>query len=204
LKLLNILVLLVSLAAVPASAQFSRMGDKNSVNLSWTQIDAPQTSNWQGLQLTNMFKLGTSGEANFVGDIGVGYVKSNATSANYGRAGVGSTVSLGKAYKLGEVAVSPYFRGAVYANSGNFQAQNHSYWSYEVEPGIIARIENIYGLVGYRYGEGFNADFGSTIQTATTGVGFDLTKNFAVEAKYDMNRGSYHTNTLGIGGVYKF
>jgi hypothetical protein len=209
-KLISLAVLAATvLAAGAANAQFNRIGNSASVNMAWTQVDANQSNDWQGFQLTSLIPVGDAGKVfdqpiRFNLDLTTSYLKADNINTNFGTAGVGGTFWINDNYDSSMFKIAPYFRAGVNGNSGNFQGINKDYWSYALEPGLVVKYDSLYGLVGYRYGEGFNADFGSVVNMVTTGVGLNLTKSFSVEAKYDMNRGSNDYNQLIIGGVYKF
>lgn len=192
-----------------ANAEFNRVGSQASVNLSYVAIDAPKANDWQGVQLTNTIPLGVQGKVmnqvlRFNTDLTAGYAKSNDLDANYGQFGVGLTTWLNANFDKGDFGLAPYVRVGVAGNSGNMYAQNHQYWSYQIEPGVVAKFGAFYALGAFNYGEGFNADFGSTVEDWVVGAGVNISKSFAVEARYDMNRGSNDTNKLTIGAVYKF
>lgn len=204
-----LVVLIIVFFSTQVKAQFNRVGNVASTNLSWVQINAPNTSDWQGIQVTNVIPLGTRATVmkqpvRFNTDVNIGYVKSGDTDQNFGWVGVGGTVWANNNFDKATFSIAPYLRGGVKANSGNFQSQNKDYWSYELEPGLVAKLGSVYGLVAYKYGEGFNSDFGSVVNDAVVGAGVNILKNLAVEARYDINRGSYNTDTFNVGLTYKF
>jgi len=192
-------------------AQFNRVGTQGSAELSYVQVNAPNTSSWQGVELTAMAPLGGStvggqlvrfnvdAQTQFVQTHGV-----NSDGQNIAVFGLGTTAWLNFNFDKSPWSVAPYFRAAVQGNSGNFAAVNHHYTAYNVEPGVVVKMSNFYGLAAYQYGEGFNSDFGSTINMPKVGLGVNLTKNLALEARFEMNRGSYNFDRTIAGLVYKF
>ena len=208
-KVLNIVILALALVAGAANAQFNRVGNSPSLNMSWITLDTSNSNDWQGVQITNTIPIGDSVKVfdqpfRFNVDVNAGFVKNNSLNANFGSYSVGGTAWLNDGFETKSLAIAPYFRLGVAANSGNFISQNNSYWSYQVEPGIVVKVDNFYGLLAYNYGEGFNASNGSVVNAAVFGIGINLSKNFAVEGRYDLGYGSYDVNKLALGVTYKF
>jgi len=207
----NIIALLTFVVfASSAQAQFNRIGDQGSVALSYVQVNAPNTSSWQGADLTALVpitKTDISGQTiKLNGDVQSQFVQTHGGVAdrNISTIGVGLTAWANFDFDKGAWALAPYFRAGIQGNSGNIYAVNKSYTAYSVEPGLVVRMGDFYGLAAYQYGEGFNSDFGSVINMPKVGVGVNLTKNFAIEARYEMNRGSYNFDRTVAGITYKF
>lgn len=208
-KLLNIVVLALALVVGTANAQFNRVGNSPSLNMSWVTLDTANSHDWQGVQITNTIPIGDSVKVfdqpvRFNVDVNAGFVKNNDLNANFGSYSIGGTVWINNGFEKETFAIAPYFRGGIAANSGNFVSQNNSYWSYQVEPGLVFKVDHFYGLLAYNYGEGFNASNGSVVNAAVFGVGVNLSKNFAIEGRYDLGYGSYDVNKLALGVTYKF
>jgi len=211
-KLFTLLAVLSLAVATSAQAQFNRIGDQGSVALSYVQVNAPNTSSWQGADLTALIpitKTDISGQTvKFNGDIQTQFVQTHGWTGGDGQnvatVGGGVTTWLNFDFDKGAWALAPYFRVGLQGNSGNFAATNHHYVAYSVEPGLVVRFGDFYGLAAYQYGEGFNSDFGSVINQPRVGLGYNLTKNFAVEARFEMNRGSYNFDRTVAGVTYKF
>jgi len=211
-KLSKFVVALAALAmAGVASAQFARVGDQAQVNLSYQQTNAPQTSSWQGAELTVMAPLGKtdlSGQTiRFNADVLSGYLQTHGgveSDRNVGYMGLGTTAWLNFDFKDAGFALAPYVRLGVQGNSGNFESVNHHYFAYNVEPGVVAKMGDFYALGGYVYGEGFNASVGSTVNKPVAGLGVNVTKDFAIEGRYEWNGGSYRYDRVVAGLVYKF
>lgn len=208
-KLLGIIALSLGLVSL-SHAEFNRVGNQATVNLQYVAINAPQANDWQGVQLTNTIPLGVQSKVfdqvlRFNTDLNAGYVKSNEfDDKNFGSFGVGVTSWANFNFDKSNFSLAPYLRLGVTGNSGNMNQQNHQYWAYQIEPGLVAKVGAVYGLVAYKYGEAWNSDFGSVTNDIAAGVGINLTKSWAVEARYDWNRGSHNLNTLGLGVTYKF
>ena len=205
-KLATIIAIAAFAFAGTASAQFNRIGDQGSAALSYVQVNAPNTSSWQGADLTAMIPLSPATESlKFNLDAQTQLIQTHSGDSpdqNVGIVGVGLTAWSKFAYN--EVGLTPYFRGGVQGNSGNFAAVNRHYTAYNVEPGLVVSFGSFYGLAAYQYGEGFNSDLGSVINMPKVGLGVNLTKSLALEARYEMNQGSYNFNRTVAGVTWKF
>lgn len=204
----TLLIALLLGTSTLATAQFNRVGNSPSLNASWVNLDPDNTSDWNGFQLTNTIPLGVSAEVfnqpvRFNADLNAGYVTNGDLDANFGSFGLGVTTWLNNDFDRVTTGLAPYLRLGLAMNSGNVDGQNN-YVSYQVEPGLVAKIDNFYGLVAFNYGEGFNSDHGSVTKAIGMGVGVNLNKSFAIEGRYDLGYGSYDVNKLAVGLTYKF
>lgn len=204
--------ILAAVAAVvfagSAAAQFNRVGEQGSLALSYVQVNAPNTSSWQGADVTGVIPLGKTDAVKWNADVGMQFVQTHGWTGGDGQnvstVGVGVTPWMSFDFDKGAWQVQPYFRVGIQGNSGNFASVNHHYTAYSVEPGFVVKAGAVYALAAYQYGEGFNSEFGSVINMPKVGLGVDVTKNLAIEARYEMNRGSYSFDRTVAGVVYKF
>jgi hypothetical protein len=211
-KLSNVILAVASLViATSASAQFNRVGSAASVDVNYVQINAPQTTSWQGVDMVVLvpIKEAATWEGQtfrFNVDLNVGYqaTSGGVSDRNASYYGVGGTTWLNYNFEKEGFSLAPYFRAGLQGNSGNFNATNLDYVAYSVEPGVVGKMGDFYALVAYSYGSGFNADQGSVISMPKVGLGVNLTKDFALETRYEMNRGSYNFDRFLAGVVYKF
>jgi hypothetical protein len=211
-KLSTLFVALASLFVVgTASAQFNRVGETGSLALSYVQVNAPNTSSWQGADLTGVIPIGNTKveglTIGFNGDVQTQLIQTHSgvtDDQNVGTVGGGVTGYSKFGFDNGAWSLTPYFRAGIQGNSGNFASVNHHYTAYNVEPGVVLGFGSVYALAAYQYGEGFNSEVGSVINMPKVGLGVDLTKNFAIEARYEMNQGSYNFNRTVAGVTYKF
>lgn len=204
-KLMLSAVALSFLFTGSASAQFNRVGTVGSAELSYLQINAPNTSSWQGAELAVLVPVAKTGSVSWNADAQMQMIQTHggtASGQNIATVGVGVTPWMN--FNMGKVALLPYMRLGVQGNTGNFSAVNNHYTSYQVEPGVVAKIGNFYGLAAYQYGQGFNSEYGSVVNMPKVGLGVNVTKNLALEARYEMNRGSYDFDRTVAGIVYKF
>lgn len=203
-----LLALVLGLFALNVNAQFSRVGNQASLTASYENLNPKGASAWEGIQVTNTIPLGV--QENVFGqpvrfnlDIGGGYVHNNAFESNFGSYGVGLTTWLNANFDNADWSVAPYFRAGITGNNGSTLGDNNNYFGYQVEPGVVARAGNFYGLIAYNYGDGFKSN--GLLQNAIgMGAGVILTKSFSIEGRYDLGYGSYDTNKYMISGVYKF
>lgn len=206
-KLSTLFVAISALAlTTSALADFNRTGDQGTVAVSYVQVNAPNTSSWQGADLTAVVPLGKTDAVRWNADVQSQFVQThglNSDGQNVSTIGVGLTPWM-HFQASPDVSFDPYLRLGVQGNSGNFFAVNHHYTAYAVEPGVVGKLGDIYALAAYQYGEGFNSDYGSVVSMPKVGLGINLTKNLAVEGRYEMNRGSYSFDRTVVGLTYKF
>ena len=126
-----------------------------------------------------------------------------SNSGTFGSYGFGVTTWINQDFDKAEWAIAPYVRVGVAANSGTLGALDNQYWSYQLEPGIVARYGNFYGMTAFNYSDGFKSD-GFMQQAWALGAGVNLTKSFAIETRYDIGYGNYDVNRWNLGVTYKF
>jgi hypothetical protein len=203
---LNILAILTALTLATAGGNCfaETAGDKANVYLNYDQINVDNGPTFSGFSLGTDIPLGkTTTVTPLKWTLNVEGVSSRNNDSH---ASV-SSLKGGLTMKFTEWnSLQPYFSFGVQSNYGNFVNGVEDYFAYYVEPGVRVNVQDWgYVFASYQYGASFkSASIGSVRNMPIIGAGVNLTKNLGIEARYEMNQGSYNYDRLVAGVNYKF
>lgn len=75
---------------------------------------------------------------------------------------------------------------------------------YAIEPSVSMPVGPVNVRVGYRYRSAVDTDKGDQTNTARLNISYPLTKQDAVNIRYDRMRGDSNANTIGLGYTRSF
>ena len=75
---------------------------------------------------------------------------------------------------------------------------------YVIEPSVAMPVGPVNVRVGYRYRSAVDTDKGDQTNTARLNISYPLTKQDAVNIRYDRMRGDSNANTIGLGYTRSF
>jgi len=76
---------------------------------------------------------------------------------------------------------------------------------YGIEPGIIVPLNDKFSVrYGYRFRDGYGGDTGERTDTHRLGVGYNLTKNDAINVRFDRQRGDSNQDSWNFAYIRRF